>query len=165
MEHHPFIHEETSIHLPRRFKKGDRVKILNGKHLGKSAQYIFGVEDGDSILQLEEAGQVIIISSRNIEIDTSNPPPLNEATKRKREELEGENAEDFKAPFHLPAKKPRDHVASVRQVPLPQAPFDPSKLLEDCSQSPLNQLPLPWKQFLTSFLSNNTTRPIDQMTH
>jgi len=156
-----FISNNSSYQ--KKWKKGDRVRLLSGKYFGKSGQYIFGVEEGDAIVQLDENSQMVIISCRFIEIDTSTPPPLsiaNEANKRKRTDLEDEPKEEIKQNFHLPAKRMiRD--AAPESTATSSASSAPSSL-DGSSYSPLSKLPGPWKQFLTSFLNNNSPKTVTQ---
>src|SRR5690348_5332065 len=102
---------------------------------------------------------MIIIATRNLEVDNSPPPHPQDLIKRKRIEPDesDHSTQDFKAPFHLPAKKLA--TENETQTHSPQ-PTPPSHLLQDCSHSPLNQLPLPWKQFLHSFLNNRSMNQV-----
>lgn len=110
---------------------------------------------------------MIIIATRNLQSDEPARMML-DAAKRKREDMEQQAGEPIKSQppnfvFQLPkpnkmqATNNRDHKGTqgvpmeTSQAGIPQArvPAQPS---EAPQQSPLNHLPLPWKQFLSSIL-------------
>jgi len=181
-----FAHsQQQTIPIQRKWKKGDRVRILTGKHAGKTAQYIFGVEDGDSIVQMEEGGQMIIVPTKNLQTED----PTADVLKRKRADVEQEES-SFKSSFHIPRKDSREvnlppisslnagaagaapvlhhaptsspmsppHTeAGGQQTFHPPAHMQPQHHASHSHHSPLSQLPLPWKQFLSTFLHNKSS--------
>ena len=108
---------------------------------------------------------MIIVPFRNIELDNSLPS-IQDPVKRKRSQMESDTTaagSSLKPPVPPVRKVQRDiaipsinSISGNAGVPI-HMQSKGGNSFQETSNSPLNKLPAPWKQFLNSFLHKHDT--------